>query len=69
VSEKKLAKTKYTLPLPEPETREAHDLFISAEPAEIKEAADANVAADLANEQVFKTQDGDGHQQFQIQEI
>lgn len=58
-------KSEETEPLPppeaEPETRQTHDLFISPEPAEKEEAADANVAAELADEQHFKTKDSDGH--------
>ena len=59
----KKSKDKKSLPLPEEETetRETHDLFISADTAEKKEAADANIAADLADEQYFKTKDSEGH--------
>jgi hypothetical protein len=58
-------KSKETEPLPppevEPETRQTHDLFISPEPAEKEEAADANIEAELADEQYFNTKESDGH--------
>jgi hypothetical protein len=59
----KKSEDKKPLPIPEEETetRETHDLFISADTAEKKEAADANIAADLADEQYFKTKDSEGH--------
>ena len=61
----KREKSKETEPLPlleeEPETRETYDLFIAPNPAERKESADENIAAELADKQHFKTGESEGH--------
>jgi hypothetical protein len=54
-------KKKEKIEMADDNTKESHDLLISAEMTEKAEAEDTNVDHELENAEVFKTQNSDGH--------